>query len=182
MQRKTTKELLAESLRELAAAKPIDKITVKDITENCGYSVATFYRQFRDKYDLIAWDYTRRVEKIMSRVDADGKAWRQTLVDGAALFSEQKEYLANLFLHTSGLDSFIGYMREINYGSLKNAVLRVSGLTALDEKTDMLIRTYVMGTVQLTCEWILGRCKASKETLALVYEEALPEPLRQYIG
>ena len=85
-------------------------------------------------------------------------------------------------MHTSGLDSFIGYMREINYASLKNVVLRMSGLTALDEKTDMLIRTYVMGTVQLTCEWILGRCKASKETLAMVYAEALPEPLRRYIG
>ena len=88
MRRKTTKELLAEAFRELAAAKPIDKITVKDITENCGYSVATFYRQFRDKYDLIAWDYTRRVEKIMAQVDTDGTAWRQTLTDGAALFSE----------------------------------------------------------------------------------------------
>lgn len=182
MRRKTTKELLAEAFQELAAAKPIDKITVKDITENCGYSVATFYRQFRDKYDLIAWDYTRRVEKIMAQVDTDGTAWRQTLTDGAALFSEQREYLANLFLHTSGLDSFIGYMREINYASLKNVVLRMSGLTALDEKTDMLIRTYVMGTVQLTCEWILGRCKASKETLAMVYAEVLPEPLRRYIG
>ena len=34
--------------------KSIDKITVKDITENCGYSSATFYRHFKDKYDLIA--------------------------------------------------------------------------------------------------------------------------------
>ena len=84
-------------------------------------------------------------------------------------------------MHTSGLDSFIGYMREINYASLKNVVLRMSGLTALDEKTDMLIRTYVMGTVQLTCEWILGRYRADKETLAQVYELALPEPLRRIV-
>ncbi|MBE5925322.1 MAG: TetR/AcrR family transcriptional regulator [Lachnospiraceae bacterium] len=30
-------------------------IFIKVITENCGYSSATFYRQFKDKYDLIAW-------------------------------------------------------------------------------------------------------------------------------
>ena len=57
MKRKTAKELLAESFRELAQDRDIDKITVQDIAKNCGYSIATFYRQFRDKYDLIAWDY-----------------------------------------------------------------------------------------------------------------------------
>ena len=51
MKRKTAKEILAESFIELAQTKKIDKITVKDITDNCGYSSATFYRQFRDKYD-----------------------------------------------------------------------------------------------------------------------------------
>ena len=58
MKRKTAKEILADSFRELAGTKAIDKITVKDITDNCGYSTATFYRQFTDKYDLIAWEYT----------------------------------------------------------------------------------------------------------------------------
>ena len=46
MKRKTSKEILAESFREVAEKKNIDKITVKDITDNCGYSPATFYRQF----------------------------------------------------------------------------------------------------------------------------------------
>lgn len=46
MQRKTAKQILAESFREVAQTKSIDKITVKDITENCGYSSATppFFR------------------------------------------------------------------------------------------------------------------------------------------
>jgi len=54
MRRKTAKEILAESFRELAESKSVDKITVRDITQNCGYSAATFYRHFQDKYDLIA--------------------------------------------------------------------------------------------------------------------------------
>ena len=63
MKRKTAKEILAESFMELAAARDIEKITIKDITDNCGYSPATFYRQFKDKYDLIAWDYAKEVEQ-----------------------------------------------------------------------------------------------------------------------
>ena len=36
--RLTTKELLAESLKELSAHKPIDKITIKEIVQNCGFT------------------------------------------------------------------------------------------------------------------------------------------------
>ena len=41
MKRKTAKEILAESFRELAETVPIDKITIKDIVYNCDYSPAT---------------------------------------------------------------------------------------------------------------------------------------------
>ena len=68
MKRKTAKELLAESFRELSATKTVDKITIQDITDNCGYSPATFYRNFKDKYDLIAWDYSQQISKLMKGV------------------------------------------------------------------------------------------------------------------
>ncbi len=42
MKRKSTKELLAESFRELAEKKPVDKITIHEIVDNCDYSMATF--------------------------------------------------------------------------------------------------------------------------------------------
>ena len=36
MKRKTAREILAESFRELAQSKPVDKITVPNIIEKCG--------------------------------------------------------------------------------------------------------------------------------------------------
>lgn len=119
MKRKTAKEILAESFLELAGSKSIDKITVKDITDNCGYSTATFYRQFKDKYDLIAWQYTRGVAEIMGRIGEKDYGWKQTLLDGAYGFQKNRDYLANLLLHTSGHDQFIIYMTEINFNELK---------------------------------------------------------------
>ncbi len=58
MKRKTSKDILAESFR--------------DIADNCGYSSATFYRQFKDKYDLIAWDYAGEIGRIMGDIREDG--------------------------------------------------------------------------------------------------------------
>ena len=181
MKRKTAKELLAESFRELAEQKPIDKITVQEIVDNAGYSPATFYRQFKDKYDLIAWDYSRRLEEIMSRIASGEYLWRQTLAYAADQFQEQKEYLANLFLHTSGMDSFFINMTEINFRHLRACVLANAGTETLEENIEMSIRLYVLGTVSLTCEWILGRWQAEPQVLAEVYETSLPSLLRPYL-
>lgn len=178
--RKSTKEILAESFRELAQEKPIDKITVKDIVQNCGYSQATFYRQFKDKYDLIMWEHLHRVSNIMNR-GQDQSSWKQTLTDGAKSFYEEREYFTNLLRHTGGHDSFIRYMTDINYSELKRYIFQHTGQNSLDEMTDLYVRLYVYGTVTLTCEWILGGCKESPETIAKVYENSLPVPLHTYL-
>lgn len=181
MKRKMTKEILAESFRELAESKSVDKITVQEIVDNCAYSTATFYRHFKDKYDLIAWDYAQKTAEIMGRINGKDYSWTQTLHDGAKHYSEEREYLANLLLHTSGHDAFIQYMADINYGELEKHILSVSGKQSLDEKTAMLIRTYCMGTVCLTCEWILGKYQATPEELAEIYESTLPQALREFV-
>ncbi len=67
MKRKTTKEILAESFQELAANKRIDKITITEITSNCGMSQPTFYNHFKDKYDLIVWIYIRKADKLLTK-------------------------------------------------------------------------------------------------------------------
>ena len=181
MKRKTTRDILADSFKELAEKKNIDKITIKEITSNCGYSTATFYRQFKDKYDLIAWNYARDIREIMNRVGSDGYTWKKTLIDGARYYGEHKEYLSNLFLHTSGLDSFMYNMTEINFTQLKRYIGKAAGLDCLDNETEIYIRIYCLGTVSLTCEWVLGKFKASPEELAEIFEKSLPEPLHKYL-
>ena len=85
------KEILAESFRELAADRAIDKITVQEIVSNCAYSSATFYRHFKDKYDLIAWDYAQKAAEIMDRLNEKDYLWGQALLDWAAYFQQEKE-------------------------------------------------------------------------------------------
>ncbi len=181
MKRQTTKEILAESFRELAENKSIDKITVQEIVDNCDYSTATFYRHFKDKYDLIAWDYAHKAEEIMARLSANDTRWRQTLMDWAGYFQTEKEYLANLFLHTSGHDSFIQYMAEIHYRALMKHLLAISGQNELDKKISLLARSYCLGTVCLSCEWILGKYDVTPGEMAEIYENAAPLQLLELL-
>lgn len=177
MKRKTAKEILVESFRELAQVKPIDKITVKDICANCAYSSATFYRSFHDKYDLIAWDYSRDIERLLKDVGSDYTAWKEALKQAAHYYDAQKEYLSNLLRHTEGYDSFVRYMIEIHFGSFRNTVLKAVGAPT-DETLEHYIRIYVNGTVTFTCEWLLGVHTLGVEQLAEIYENSLPEILR----
>ena len=100
MKRKTTKEILAGSFQELAQDKPVDKITIQDITDNCDYSPATFYRYFHDKYDLIAWDYVHKISAIMDKVGINEYQWKDTLKEGMDYFFKNKKYIQNLLKHT----------------------------------------------------------------------------------
>jgi len=91
MKRKTAREILAESFRELAGSKPVDRITVPNIIENCGYSKTTFYRLFKDKYDLMAWDYAQKLQTIVDQTANADYEWKQILWDVALLYNEYFE-------------------------------------------------------------------------------------------
>lgn len=63
--KKTARQLLGESLEELLRVKSFEKITVNEIVENCGVARRTFYTNFKDKYDLAAWMYTRELSCLL---------------------------------------------------------------------------------------------------------------------
>ena len=181
MKRKTAKEILTASFQELAAKKSVDKITIQEIVDNCGYSPATFYRYFKDKYDLIAWEHTRAVAEIMDQIGSDNYIWKQTLYDGARLYIEHKEYLANLLQHTSGREFFMQYMTEINCAALEKYIMSVNGNKKLTHEEKMYVKIYCHGIVGLACEWIMGQIDTSLEEIAEVYEQSVPEPLKKYL-
>ena len=48
-----TKRALEQSLKNLLLKKPLNKITINDIAEDCGINRMTFYYHFKDIYDLV---------------------------------------------------------------------------------------------------------------------------------
>lgn len=179
MKRKTAKEILAESFKELAVIRDIEKITIKEITDNCGYSPATFYRQFKDKYDLIAWDYAKEVEQNIGKIGRDGYTWKQALLVSAKYNIEHKEYLLNLFKHTSGIYSFEQYMTDVNVSFITEYLKK--GSAQIDEDLMRVLETYCYGTVKITIDRLTGKYDATPEDMARIYEMSIPETLRQVL-
>ena len=71
IERLSAKELLAKSLKELAQTKSVDKITIKDITDNCGLSKRTFYHNFQDKAELVLFEYSLNLSKVFNAENKD---------------------------------------------------------------------------------------------------------------
>ena len=56
---------LADAMKSCMKKAPVEKITVKEITEECGVTRQTFYRNFQDKYDLINWYFDKILIEII---------------------------------------------------------------------------------------------------------------------
>ncbi|MCR4704501.1 MAG: TetR/AcrR family transcriptional regulator C-terminal domain-containing protein [Lachnospiraceae bacterium] len=59
--RTNTKERLVASFKKLAKHQPIDKMTIREITDDAGVLRSTFYRHFQDKYQLLEHIYRSEV-------------------------------------------------------------------------------------------------------------------------
>lgn len=51
---------------KLASRKDIDKITVKEITEECHITRQAFYYHFQDVADMLDWALSREVERLVA--------------------------------------------------------------------------------------------------------------------
>lgn len=75
----TSKELIQASFRRLLFAKSLDKITVRDIVEDCGLTRNTFYYHYEDIYDLFD-DYLDMQTQAAMKSLPPRSPWDQVLL------------------------------------------------------------------------------------------------------
>ena len=54
-----TKLMFANSIKQCMKTTSVENITIKQIVDNCKSTRQTFYRNFKDKYELINWYFDR---------------------------------------------------------------------------------------------------------------------------
>lgn len=59
------KLMIASAFVQLARKKAIDKITVKDLVEQCGISRQAFYYHFRDLLDVMEWSIRQMIQQAL---------------------------------------------------------------------------------------------------------------------
>ena len=91
-----TKQALEASLKRLLLQKPLTKITIADITEDCGVSRMTFYYHFQDIYDLVEWACFEDASRAL-----DGKktyaTWQEGFLNIFEAVLENRPFIQNVY-------------------------------------------------------------------------------------
>lgn len=172
VKRTSTKDLIAQSLMELGASKPVDKITVQDIADNCEISKRTFYYHFADKYALIAWIYRQEVEKTLASTEATWTYYDFQIMNIRS-FLRNADYFINAVNNTRGGDSFIKAMCDQTHDALEE-YLTAQG-RQLDARTWFAIDYAVHSAIIAIIDWYRDGMAISPETLAEWITENFPQ-------
>lgn len=91
-----TKRALENALKHFLSQKPLNKVTISDLTEYCGISRMTFYYHFDDIYDLVTWCCEENIRRAW-----EGKNLRDTWQDGFCSIFEMalrdRDFLLNVY-------------------------------------------------------------------------------------
>ena len=148
-----TKRLLADSLRQLLEKKPLEKITVKEIVENCGVNRQTFYYNFQDIYDLVEWIFRDTSEQLLATEHCAGD-WKACLAVTAHYLRENEALVWNAMngLNRVSLEKFL---KAELYPIIKDVVdEKIGGRPILQEDREFIINVYVIGAIGLFFYWM----------------------------
>lgn len=149
----TTKRALEVSLKNLLLQKPLDKITISDITEDCGISRMTFYYHFKDIYDLVEWACVEDATKALQ-----GKktydTWQQGCVRIFEAVLDNKPFITNVY-HSVCREQVEIYLYKLTYELIIGVVEEKSaGMTIRDEDKKFIADFYKYAFVGLMLDWI----------------------------
>lgn len=109
--------LLAESFKELAATRPIEKITIKEITDKAGVIRPTFYNHFQDKYELLECIVQKELIEPMKPLIENGMVTEGVTCALSTMLKEKTFYLKAVKLE--GQNSF----NEVLHNAVSKLIL-----------------------------------------------------------
>lgn len=170
---------LMEALAEQMERVPIEKVSVSALLKRAGVSRATFYRWYRDKYDLLNRHYQQLLDGTLCSV-AGGVSYKTAFLKIYETLASSPAFYKNA-LSCRGQNS----LRDHIYGQAWNTfdtIMRAHG-TDMDEPYYQLLLTgYLTGTIELTCLWAKNGMKETPETLFRLCFQLMPEEFRSCIS
>ena len=178
--RQTTKDILASSIMELAKTKSVDKIRIREITQNCGLTPTTFYRHFQDKYQLLAWIFYQKLETLFSETSGI-VTWNQLLITACTSLQDNRAFYMKVFKNTAGQTSFRNKITDYAVMLLVNGLKKHAGGKVLPEEIQFYLKFYMRATSEAIIDWFLEGERMSLEEFAALLDAAMPEPLKPYL-
>lgn len=148
-----TKRALEQSLKNLLLKKPLTKITVGDIADDCGINRMTFYYHFKDIYDLVEWSCLEDAKRALDEKKTYD-TWQQGLLQIFEAVQENKPFILNVYrcVHREQVEKYLQPLVDrLLLGVLEE---EAKGLAVRDEDKQFIAQVYSYIFIGLMLDWI----------------------------
>ena len=157
-----TKRALAASLKKLLAQKPLSRITIADITEDCGINRMTFYYHFQDIYDLIDWICQEEGGRALQG-RKDYGTWQEGFTALCHAVVENRAFIEGVY-HSVQREQIENYLGRVVCDLLMGVVQELSGPYAVSREDQAYITNfYKHAFVGVMLDWVKGGMREQPE-------------------
>ncbi|UWG98715.1 TetR/AcrR family transcriptional regulator C-terminal domain-containing protein [Dehalobacter sp. DCM] len=158
------KQVLADSIIDLAKKRPIDKITVQNIVDHCHAGRRTFYNHFSDKYDLVNWIFKTNLDNIVEKY-TEIEPLEKVVCRILTFMKENRGFYSNA-LSIEGQNCFLNFFFQSACYFYTNLIEKRFGKEALTDDVVFIIEYNCYGQIHIASEWINKKMSDSPEIIA----------------
>ncbi|MFC6323776.1 TetR/AcrR family transcriptional regulator [Companilactobacillus baiquanensis] len=161
----TTKASLANALMNILKTKPFNKITVRNVVDECGLTRQTFYNHFGDMYELVEWTCLQAIkESLQDNCDYDH--WQKGLYK-LMLAIKKNSLLVNNMQRSDNRDILVRYIYKIINNYVTTVVEKQSyGLNISSEDKGLVAHFYSLAFIAIIVEWIKNDMRADPKEVS----------------
>ncbi len=159
-----TKKALVSAFGKVLARKPFSKITVVDITAECGVNRMTFYYHFKDIYDLLEWTLESQLEEaIGDNITYD--TWEQGYLNVFNFALERKQYILKIFPEIEQ-SQMKDYLHGLAYKFTLAVINELSENSKVsDEDKSFIADAYAHALVGVLASWVRDGMKGDPKII-----------------
>lgn len=176
-----TKRAIAESLKHQLEHKSLSKVTISDITEDCGINRMTFYYHFQDIYDLIDWICQTEGERAIGK-NRDAATWQEGFLDLCQSVLENRAFVENVY-HSVKREQIENYLYQVTESLIGPVVdEEATGFLLSDSERQWIVDFYKYAFVGVALNWVKTGMKQSPEELthilSVLVDGQIPRTIR----
>ncbi|MBQ9029987.1 MAG: TetR family transcriptional regulator [Parasporobacterium sp.] len=181
MKKRTSKEIFADTLLDLSRTIPVDRISVKQIVEESGLSLQTFYNHFRDKQDLIMWISRSEGERMISKMKDENYGADELILDNIRFYLEREEFMETALPHMHDYSIYARQSAETGYRMWSELIIARYGQEVITKEIDFYLKIFCYTTVLILAEWKVINQDLSEEEILEYIKGVMPQKLKELL-
>ncbi len=160
---KQTQKFIMSTFMQLLENESLDKITVRDIVEECEINRNTFYYHYSNIYDLLDDVFRVETEKFMSEDVDENTTFGEEYERAARFVLKYKKAILHIY-DSKKRDVLQNYLETLAFSFISRFVKKeADGYGLPDEDIDYITGFYTHAIVGNTIEWIKRKLPSGQE-------------------